>query len=126
MNFRFFTFPDLFEHFYDSKVAFIAGIISAIGYIGFTSSQVLAGAKLAAASFIQLDMETAILIMGGIIVLYTFMGGMKAVIYTDTVQWIILMVGLIFIGVPVSYYELGGWAVISKAIPAGDVFPGKY
>jgi len=39
------TFPQLFEHFYDNRVAFVAGIISAIGYIGFTSSQMLAGGK---------------------------------------------------------------------------------
>ena len=113
----FYTFPDIFDHFYNSKVAFIAGIISAIGYIGFTSSQVLAGAKLASASFIHLDIQAALYIMGGIIVLYTFMGGMKAVIYTDTVQWIILMTGLIFVGIPVSYFALGGWSAISHAVP---------
>jgi SSS family solute:Na+ symporter len=38
---KFFTFPKIFEHFYNGKVALIAGIISAIGYIGFTSSQLL-------------------------------------------------------------------------------------
>ena len=114
---NFFTFPEIFGHFYDGKTAFIAGIISAIGYIGFTSSQILAGAKLASASFIGLNMETALLIMGGIIVGYTFMGGMKAVIYTDTVQWIILMGGLILVGIPVSYYALGGWPAISQALP---------
>lgn len=113
---RFFTFPDLFDHYYNSKVAFLAGIISAIGYIGFTSSQVLAGAKLASASFINLDMQTALFIMGGIIVTYTFMGGMRAVIYTDTVQWIILMFGLVFIGIPISYFSLGGWSAISQAV----------
>ncbi|MEO8398676.1 MAG: sodium:solute symporter family protein, partial [Ignavibacteriaceae bacterium] len=31
-----YTFPQIFENFYNKKVAFIAGIISAIGYIGFT------------------------------------------------------------------------------------------
>jgi len=114
---NFFTFPEIFGHFYDAKTAFIAGIISAIGYIGFTSSQILAGAKLASASFIGLNMETALLIMGAIIVGYTFMGGMKAVIYTDTVQWIILMSGLILVGIPISYYALGGWTAISQALP---------
>ena len=32
---KFFTFPQMFEHFFNAKVAFVAGIISAIGYIGF-------------------------------------------------------------------------------------------
>ena len=41
-------------------------------------------------------------------------GGIKAVIYTDTIQWIILMVGLIGIGIPICYFEIGGWAAIQK------------
>jgi len=53
---KFFTFPQIFEHFYNGKVALIAGIISAIGYIGFTSSQLLAGAKLASATFVDIDL----------------------------------------------------------------------
>ena len=116
-----YTFPQIFESFYNRKVAIIAGFISAIGYIGFTSSQILAGAKLAAASFISLNMETALLIMGAIVVIYTFLGGIKAVIYTDTVQWIILMVGLIFIGIPVAYFAVGGYSEITKAL-ASRVF----
>jgi SSS family solute:Na+ symporter len=103
------TFPQIFGHFFDARVALVAGVISAIGYVGFTSSQLLAGAKLASATFTQLDLQTALLIMGGIAVIYTVMGGLKAVIYTDTIQWIILMVGLIFIGLPMSYFAIGGW-----------------
>jgi solute:Na+ symporter, SSS family len=53
------------------------------------------------ATFIpHLDRQTALMIMGTIVIIYTAMGGIKAVIYTDTIQWIILMMGLIFIGIP--------------------------
>lgn len=114
---KFFTFPQIFEHFYNRRVAFIAGIISAIGYIGFTSSQLLAGAKLASATFTEVNFNQALIIMGIIAVVYTGIGGLKAVIYTDTVQWIILMAGLIFIGIPVSYYEIGGMEVIRATLP---------
>lgn len=99
---RFFTMPQLFGYFYSPSAALIAGIISAIGYIGFTSSQMLAGAKLASASFPELTLGTALLIMGIIIVVYTVMGGIKAVIYTDTFQWALLMVGLLFVGIPIA------------------------
>ncbi len=51
------TFPQIFESLYNKKVAFIAAIISAIGYLGFTSSQILAGAKLASASFVSLKFK---------------------------------------------------------------------
>lgn len=105
---KLFTFPQIFEHFYNKKVALIAAIISLIGYIGFTSSQLLAGAKLAAATFDNLTINYALILMGSIAVMYTVMGGLKAVIYTDTIQWIVLMSGLIFIGIPAGYFAIGG------------------
>lgn len=113
---KFLTFPQIFRYFYSPGVALTAGIISAIGYIGFTSSQLLAGAKLATASFVDLNLETALIIMGIIAVVYTVMGGIKAVIYTDTIQWIILLSGLIFIGIPLSYIAVGGSEVIFSTI----------
>jgi SSS family solute:Na+ symporter len=58
-------------------VALLAGIISAIGYIGFTSSQVLAGAKLASATIDGLNIQTALIVMGVIAVAYTSIGGLK-------------------------------------------------
>lgn len=112
-----YTFPEVFKHYFNPAVALVAGIISAIGYLGFTSSQILAGAKLAQGSFVGLDLQTALLIMGAIVVTYTVMGGLKAVIYTDTIQWAILMVGLIFIGIPLSYFAVGGWEAVQATVP---------
>jgi SSS family solute:Na+ symporter len=120
-NKKFFTFPQIFEHYYGRNVALLAGIISAIGYIGFTSSQILAGAKLASATFIDLDMNTALWLMGVIAVVYTVMGGLKAVIFTDTVQWIILMGGLVFIGIPIAYFEIGGMDAIRDSVATGHL-----
>jgi SSS family solute:Na+ symporter len=56
-KYKFFTFPQIFGHFYNSRVALLAGIISAIGYVGFTSSQVLAGTKLASATIDGLELK---------------------------------------------------------------------
>lgn len=113
---KFFTFPQIFSHFYDARVALLAGIISAIGYIGFTSSQVLAGAKLASATIEGLNIQTALIIMGAIVVIYTAIGGLKAVIYTDTIQWLILIIGLVFIGIPIAYTAVGGYDVIKATL----------
>jgi len=114
----FYTFPQFLGSFYNPNVAFLAGIISAVGYLGFTSSQILAGAILAEATFTPiLDRQTALIIMGAIVIIYTAMGGIKAVIYTDTIQWIILMTGLIFIGIPIAYYSVGGMTAIREVLP---------
>jgi SSS family solute:Na+ symporter len=115
---HFLTFPQSLAHHYNTKVALMAGIISLIGYIGFTSSQILAGAKLAAATFPSISITNAVLIMGVIAVVYTVIGGIKAVIYTDTIQWIILMVGLIGIGIPIAFIEIGGFQAIKDVLPS--------
>ena len=114
---RFLTFPQLFKFLFNKNAAVVAAVISLIGYLGFTSSQILAGAKLASATFPTLSLTTALVVMGAIAVVYTVLGGLKAVIYTDTAQWFFLMVGLFFIGIPISYYKIGGWEVIESYLP---------
>lgn len=115
---RFLTFPQIIGYLYNSTTAKLAAIICFIGYLGFTSSQLLAGAKLASGTFSRLDLPLALIIMGAIAVIYTVMGGLKAVIYTDTIQWIVLMLGLMFIGIPIAYTFVGGWEGISTTLPA--------
>ena len=114
---NFLSFPEVLNHFYNRKVAVLAGIISLIGYIGFTSSQVLAGAKLAAATFPSITIVDAVLLMGVVVIGYTVLGGLKAVIFTDTIQWIILMVGLILVGIPLGFIKVGGWEAIRNYLP---------
>lgn len=116
----FLTFPQLLSHIFNPRVAMVAGIISAISYLGFTSSQLLAGAKLASSTFNGLSLNQALLLMGIIAVIYTSLGGMKAVIYTDTVQWIILLTGLTFIATPFALKNVGGWSVVRDTL--GDEF----
>ncbi|MBN1155925.1 sodium:solute symporter family protein [candidate division KSB1 bacterium] len=123
---KFLTYPEFLKHRYNKKVALAASIISGIGYLGFTSAQILAGAKLAAGSvfahFTWIDPLTfALYIMAGVIMIYTVLGGLKAVIYTDTVQWIVLFTGLLFIGIPACYIEVGGWTAMRAALP-GEFF----
>jgi len=118
------TYPDFLRHRYREKVAFAAAVISGIGYMGFTGAQMLAGAKLASATILQrapLGMEPilfALMVIAIVTVLYTVIGGLKAVIYTDTVQWIILLCGLILVTIPVTLYKIGGLSRLREALPA--------
>lgn len=110
------TLPQIFEFFYGKRVAILAGVITTIGYLGFTSSQIIAGAKLAAGTFTELSFTHAVLVMGIVAIGYTILGGLKAVIYTDTIQWIILMAGLLFAGIPFAYEAIGGWEAIKEVV----------
>lgn len=111
------SFPQFLELRYNKRVSFIAGVVSAVGYLGFTSSQLLAGAKLASTTINGLNLNIALIVMGVVAVVYTFAGGIKAVIYTDTIQWVVLLAGLILVGIPFSMHELGGFSAIQAKLP---------
>jgi len=118
------TYPDFLRYRYGERVAVVAAVISALGYLGFTSGQILAGAKLMAGSMIEwapagMDLTTfSILIIGIVIVVYTVLGGLKAVVYTDTVQWIVLIVGLVVFAIPFTLVEVGGISGLIDVLPA--------
>lgn len=121
----FMTFPDFLRNRYNGKVAMVAAVISGVGYLGFTSGQILAGAKLMSGSVISTapwglePLTFSIYVIGFIIVVYTALGGLKAVIYTDTVQWVILISGLILFAIPFAVYEVGGLSALKNQLPQG-------
>lgn len=117
------TYPDFLRHHYGKHVAMVAALISGIGYLGFTGAQILAGAKLAAGSVFSnigfMDpIKFSLYIMASIVLAYTVLGGLKAVVYTDTIQWIVLLSGLTLFGVPFALYKVGGLAVLKVSLPA--------
>ncbi|MBI9019123.1 MAG: sodium:solute symporter family protein [Phycisphaerae bacterium] len=120
---KFMTYPDFLRYRYNSKVALSAAVISGVGYLGFTGAQMLAGAKLASATILQTNpfgmdpIVFALLAIGVITIIYTVFGGLKAVIYTDTIQWILLLGGLILVTIPVALYEIGGFAALKEKLP---------
>jgi SSS family solute:Na+ symporter len=118
------TYPDFLRLRYNDGVALVAALISAIGYLGFTGAQILAGAKLASTTIVTWSpwgltpLEFATYVIAVVTIGYTVIGGLKAVIYTDTVQWIILLGGLLVVTLPVAIADVGGFAGLRAALPA--------
>lgn len=123
MKKKMFTYSDFLRLRYGNKVALVAAIITTVGYLGFTGGQILAGAKLASGTLFTGNIlgmppfQFSLIVIAVITVVYTCIGGLKAVIYTDTVQWIILLTGLTFVTVPITIYKLGGVKVLLAKLP---------
>ena len=117
------TYPDLLRWRYGPATATVAAVISGIGYVGFTGGQILAGAKLASstvfseAPFGWDPMLFSLLAIAGITILYTMAGGLKAVVYTDSIQWSILLGGLILVALPMGLDRVGGFGGLREALP---------
>lgn len=118
-----YTFPDMLRWRYGEKTALLAAVISGVGYLGFTGGQIMAGAKLASATVFQQapfgmePMTFALWAIAGITITYTVVGGLKAVIYTDTIQWLVLLGGLILVAIPSALHAVGGWSGLQAGLP---------
>ena len=58
--------------------------------------------------FTHWDMTVSILVMGGATILYTYLGGMQAVIWTDLIQFVIYILGAIIAGIVLLSLLPGG------------------
>ncbi|MGZ3184940.1 MAG: sodium:solute symporter [Telluria sp.] len=77
-------------------IRMLASLICILVQIGSRMSVILLLPSLAIATITGIDVTWSILLMGGFTIVYTAMGGMKAVVWTDFVQLIVKMGGVIF------------------------------
>lgn len=71
--------------------SFLLFMVGRVAVILYLSSLLLT-------SFVNTDIGTAILIIGVVTIIYTLMGGMEAVIWTDVMQSVIMIGGIFFVG----------------------------
>ncbi|EAI9864654.1 sodium/proline symporter PutP [Campylobacter coli] len=116
------TIPDYFEtRFDDDKhiLRIVCAIVILIFFTFYVSSGLVGGAKLFEATF-GIRYEYALTTGTLIIVAYTFLGGYKAVCWTDLLQGL-LMMGALIVVPAVMLYHLGGFgeamAIIEEIKP---------
>jgi sodium/proline symporter len=84
----------------------------------YVAAQMVAGGK-AFGAFMDMEYTTAVLLGAGITMAYTFVGGYKAVAYTDLLQGVLMLLGLIIMPI-VAINALGGWEPMTTQLAAID------
>lgn len=74
-----------------------------------------------------LSLESSILLIGGVSILYVAVGGLWAVVVTDVLQFLILTAAIIIV-VPLSFEKIGGISNLINNAPPGffKLFNGEY
>ena len=90
------TVGDFIRIRFNKKLDLSISIILILTYFPWIAAQFVALAFLFQAVF-GLSIQNGILLSAGIVVLYTYVGGMWAVSYTDMVQSVLILVGLIIL-----------------------------
>ncbi|MYL45530.1 sodium/proline symporter PutP [Virgibacillus halodenitrificans] len=116
------TIPDFLENRFKDKshiLRVISALVILLFFTFYTSSGMVAGAKLFEASF-GLSYQSALWIGTIVVVSYTLLGGFLAVAWTDFIQGILMFLALIAVPI-VALNEMGGWSAAVQAV--GEIEP---
>ncbi|MDH3939466.1 MAG: hypothetical protein OET46_00635, partial [Xanthomonadales bacterium] len=84
----------------------------------YVAAQMVATGK-AFDGFTDLDYSTGVLVGAAVIILYTLVGGYKAVAWTDLVQGVLMLAGLIIVPL-IAIDAAGGWAMVVDNLASQD------
>ena len=115
------TVPDVLAARFKDKWHLIRGIavfIILTMVTAYIAAQMVATGK-AVSSFTEFGYNNGIFVGAAIIIAYTFVGGYKAVSYTDVLQGVLMLLGLIVVPMA-AIYAAGGWSSISANIVTQD------
>jgi len=115
------TLPDFFAARFgdeDGRLRLTLALVILIFMVVYVSSQFVGGGKAMAASF-GLSQWSGVLITAAIVLGYTMVGGFLAVSLTDTLQALLMMIGLVLLPF-VAITQGGGWGPVMAELRAYD------
>lgn len=111
------TIVDFFYNRYGKIVEIMAGLVIALSYAGWIAAQFIAfGSVLSFMLKGAVSVDVGIMIGAGIIVMYTFKGGMLAVAINDFIQAVIISASLLFMLFIISEMAGGFSEVLNFAV----------
>ncbi|MFK5974832.1 MAG: sodium:solute symporter [Flavobacteriaceae bacterium] len=112
-----FTMPEFLEKRFDARSRWVLSIVSLIAYVLTKVSVTIYAGGVVVSALLGIPFwigAVATVILTGI---YTVLGGMRAVVYTETIQAIVLVIGagiLTFMGLD----AVGGWGELKETVGA--------
>jgi solute:Na+ symporter, SSS family len=116
------TIGDFYKQRYGKAVEVLTSVAIVLSYLGWTSAQMTAlGLVIATLSGGAVELNTAIMIGAGVVVIYTIFGGMWSVAFTDLFQTVVILIGLTLVAFLVGDLAGGAGKVISQAAADGKL-----
>lgn len=110
-----FTMPEFLEKRFDTRSRWFLSVFSLVGYVLTKVSVTIYAGGIVVSELLGIPFWYGAI---GIVVftgLYTIVGGMKAVIYTETLQTVILILGSVIITY-LGLQEVGGWSELRATV----------
>jgi SSS family solute:Na+ symporter len=111
-----YTMPEFLERRFNAKTRRLLSIIQLLSYVIAKASVTIFAGALVFNSFLGVDFWTGAIILVIVTGIYTILGGLHTVMYTEAIQAIVLLLGsavLLFIGLE----KVGGWHAMISSVP---------
>lgn len=110
-----FTMPEFLEKRFDSRSRWVLSIFSIIAYVLTKISVTIYAGGIVVSALLGIDFWTGALSTVILTGIYTVLGGMRAVVYTETLQAIILVLGAAALTI-IGLDKVGGWESMKTTI----------
>ncbi|MCY7297161.1 sodium:solute symporter [Alteromonas sp. a30] len=117
LNSKVYTMPEYLERRFDARSRFYFSGVTLVGNILIdTAASLFAGGLLLKLIFPEYELWLIIALLSLAAGLYTVVGGLKAVIYTDAMQTVLILTGAIAVTFA-AYEKVGGWDNVMAVTP---------
>ena len=106
-----FTMPEFLERRYSPAARWYLAVVSIIGYVLTKISVTIYAGGVVFTALMGIEFWTGAIIVVVATGIYTVFGGLRAVLYTDMLQALVLIGGSIAVAI-IGLHEVGGWAVL--------------
>jgi solute:Na+ symporter, SSS family len=113
-----FTTPEFLERRFNSNTRWFLSVFSLVAYVLTKVSVTVYAGGIVISSILAIDFWTGALVTVVLTGIYTVLGGMRAVVYTEALQTVVLVIGagtLTFVGLN----AVGGWSGMKAALEPG-------
>lgn len=110
-----FTMPEFLEKRFDSRLRWILSVFSIVAYVLTKISVTIYAGGVVVSALLGIDFWTGAIATVLLTGIYTIFGGMRAVVYTETLQALVLIIGaaiLTYIGLD----RVGGWESMKTTV----------
>ncbi|MFO8028407.1 MAG: sodium/solute symporter, partial [Cyclonatronaceae bacterium] len=109
-----FTMPEFLERRFDFRSRYYFSAFTIFGNIFIdTAGALYAGAMVVSLIYPEVPFGVSVVILAVLAGLYTVAGGLRAVVYTDTIQAVLLLFGSLLVSV-LALGEIGSWQTVRE------------
>ena len=110
-----FTMPEFLEKRFDARSRWILSVFSIVAYVLTKISVTIYAGGIVVSALLGIDFWTGAIATVVLTGIYTVLGGMRAVVYTEALQAVILVVGAATLTI-IGLDHVGGWSSMRETV----------